>query len=202
MSAHIRGSGRLPRRRRYMIYIVGLGISLSGLLWLMFHYLLVRDGEFGPQTHPLEPWSLALHGAFGFAAIWVFGMLWSAHIAKAWPLVRRRWSGGILTGIVAWLMVSGYLLYYTGNETLRAGLSITHWAIGIACPFLFLLHRFGWWARATQPSVAQPSVPRPSVARRSGRHASAGAGDGEQHRHVHPRQDAGLRVVGDVHDRP
>ncbi|HEY1212563.1 MAG TPA: hypothetical protein VGE93_02920, partial [Bryobacteraceae bacterium] len=58
-----RPSYRLPRRRQLALYSIGIGVWLTGGLWLLFHYLLVRQGEFGPQTHPLEPWSLKLHGA-------------------------------------------------------------------------------------------------------------------------------------------
>ncbi len=107
----------------------------------MFHYFLVRQGEFGPTANPLEPWWLRLHGAFALAAIWMFGLLWGVHITKAWPHQRRRWSGGMLTGVFAFLIVSGYLLYYLGDDALRPIVSALHWGIGLACPAAFFLHR-------------------------------------------------------------
>jgi hypothetical protein len=174
MTPQPRGSGRLLRRRRRLIVIVGIGVWLTGLVWLMFHYLLVRDGEFGPQTHPLEPWSLALHAAFGFAAIWVFGLLWSAHIARAWPLVRRRWSGVATTALIAWLMASGYLLYYVGNESLRASLSLMHWSLGVACPLVFVVHRYGLRLRRTGGSVEASRSERHPSARKLNSDALAG----------------------------
>lgn len=105
-------------------------------------FLLVRQGEFGPQTHPLEPWSLKLHGAFAFAVIWVFGLLWGVHVTTAWPLGRRRWSGGVMTGVLWWLTVSGYLLYYVSDETARSLISLLHWTVGLAGPLVFFWHRY------------------------------------------------------------
>ena len=44
--------------------------------------------------------------------------------------------------IFAWLVISGYLLYYLGGEQTLAFTTIMHWAVGLACPLPFLLHRF------------------------------------------------------------
>jgi hypothetical protein len=141
MSALVRKSGSLGPARRWALYIVGAGVWLTGGLWLLYHYFLVRQGDFGPTANPLEPWWLKLHGAFAFAAIWLFGLLWGAHITKAWPHKRRRWSGGVLAGVFAFLILSGYLLYYLGDDTLRPLVSVLHWGIGLACPVFFLVHR-------------------------------------------------------------
>lgn len=141
MSVSVRNSASFARPRRWALYIVGLGVWLSGGLWLLFHHFFAEQGEFGPKIHPLEPWWLKLHGAFGFAAIWIFGLLWGAHVSRAWPRLRRRWSGGLMTGVFAWLIVSGYLLYYVGNENTRSAVSILHWVFGLASPICFGIHR-------------------------------------------------------------
>jgi hypothetical protein len=151
-----RPSLRLGSPRRLGLYIVGVSVWLSGGLWLLFHYFLVKQGEFGPQTHPLEPWWLKLHGAFAFAAIWIFGLLWGVHVTPAWPFRRRRWSGGAMTGVLFWLTVSGYLLYYVGNETARSFISVLHWSIGLACPLAFFWHR----ARSRKRGIAQLQPPK------------------------------------------
>src|SRR5262249_24709238 len=98
-------------------------------------------GEFGPTTNPLEPWLLRLHGAFAFFTLWIFGLLWGIHIAKLWPGKRKKWSGGILTGVFLLLILSGYLLYYVGDDRVRPFISAIHWAIGLIAPLLFLWHR-------------------------------------------------------------
>ena len=132
---------RLSRTQRASIYAIGIGIWLTGVLWLLFHYFVVYPGRFGPTTSPLEPWWLALHGAFAFTVIWIFGLLWGVHVPAGWSRGRRRPSGGVLAGLLGWLIVSGYLLYYAGGEEFRAGVSLAHWIIGLAAPIAFLAHR-------------------------------------------------------------
>ncbi len=152
MSALVRKSGSLGPARRWALYIVGAGVWLTGGLWLLYHYFLVRQGEFGPMANPLEPWWLKLHGAFAFAAIWLFGLLWGVHITKAWPHRHRRWSGGALTGVFLLLIVSGYLLYYIGDDKVRPVVSILHWGIGLACPLFLLFHRLRRPRRSSRKS--------------------------------------------------
>jgi len=142
MTGPSRYSVRLGRTRRLALYAVGAGVWLSGGLWLLFHYFFPQQSDFGPSIHPLEPWCLRFHGAFSFATIWMFGLLWGVHVTRAWPLSQRRWSGGVMTGVMVWLTLSGYLLYYTGSETARSILAILHWVIGLGCPAAFLWHRF------------------------------------------------------------
>jgi hypothetical protein len=137
----------LGRSRRWALYIIGIGVWLSGGLWLLFHYFLVKQGEFGPVANPLEPWWLKLHGAFAFAAVWMFGLLWGVHITKAWPHQRRRWSGGMLAGIFFLLILTGYLLYYIGDDKIRPLVSVLHWGIGLAGPIFFVWHRLNLRAR-------------------------------------------------------
>jgi hypothetical protein len=156
MKLSVREAGSLTRSRRWALYVIGIGVWLTGGLWLLVHYFYVVPGEFGAQNSPFEPWWLRLHGAFSFAAIWVFGLLWGAHVTKLWPSLRRRWSGGVMTAIFAWLIVSGYLLYYLGNETLRALVSIGHWGIGLLSPVFFLFHRLT--LRKRRARQAQPSL--------------------------------------------
>lgn len=142
MSIVIHKSGRLGRRRRMALYLIGVGVWLTGGVWLLFHYFLGKQGDFGPVENPLTPWWLRLHGAFGFAAIWIFGLLWSAHITVTWPRRRHRLSGGILTGVFLLLIVSGYLLYYVGDDAARPVISVLHWSIGLVCPAFLVFHRF------------------------------------------------------------
>jgi hypothetical protein len=146
-------ASRLPRSRRVAIYMIGVGVWVTGVLWLLFHYFVVHRGPFGPTVSPLEAWWLTLHGAFAFGAIWIVGVLWGVHIPVGWSGRRRHLSGGLLVGILAWLIISGYLLYYLGDEQLRAATSFTHWLIGLIVPIGFLVHRL----KRRQNSLKIPS---------------------------------------------
>jgi hypothetical protein len=140
-------SARIPGARRLGVYAVGAGIWLTGGLWLLFHHFLRREGPLGLlATHPLEAWSLRLHGLFAFAAVWIFGLLWGVHVAQGWSIRRRRSSGGVLVGVAVLLVVTGYLLYYLGDERLRAATSLVHWIVGLGCPLAFAVHRIQWLA--------------------------------------------------------
>lgn len=131
----------LSRARKGTVYAVGLGLWLSGVLWLVYHYFKQQKTDFGPAPHPLEHWWLALHGLFAFASLWVLGMLWSAHIVGAWRTKRHRVSGGVVFGVLLTLITSGYLLYYLGSDEALSTVALVHWAIGVALPAPFLWHR-------------------------------------------------------------
>jgi hypothetical protein len=142
--------GSLRRPTRLSLYMVSLGVWMSGGLWLLLHYFFFRRGEFGPELNPLEPWFLKMHGAFAVAAIWMFGLLWSIHVTKLWPLSWRRWSGGLMAGVAAWLILSGYLLYYVGDDKARSIVSLLHWGIGLAAPLFFFWHRISFPGQASK----------------------------------------------------
>ncbi|WP_090451116.1 hypothetical protein [Dyella sp. OK004] len=131
---------RLSRRRRYLVYGIGWTLWASGALWLLFHYALMQKGEFGDTPHPLEPWWLRLHAAMAFAALWSFGLVWGVHIVAGWRTRRQRLSGGLSVGLLLWLVISGYLLYYLGDEQWRGITSVAHWLTGLSLPLLLACH--------------------------------------------------------------
>lgn len=132
---------KMGRRRRLAVQGVLFGVWASGLLWLPLHYFLMRKARFGTVPNPAEPWMLKAHGAFAFAALWTGGLLWGMHIVGGWRSGRRRWSGIAISAAGALLIASGWLLYYAGDEDLRAATSVVHWGIGLAAPVAFFWHR-------------------------------------------------------------
>jgi hypothetical protein len=141
----------LSKRTRLWINAVGTGIWCSGAGWLAVHYLLKSPNAFG--SNPAEPVWLKVHGAFGFLSIWTFGVLWGMHIVKAWHRHWHRRSGGILFGVLAALIVSGYLLYYVANEPARQAISLFHWVVGLALPLAYLLHRLAKKLHRQKPQL-------------------------------------------------
>ena len=131
----------LPNRIKTWINCIGLGVWISGAAWLVVHYWLGSQDAVNLQVSPAGPWWLKVHGALAFLAIWTGGLLWGLHIAKAWHLRRHRWSGGILIGSLLLLVLSGYLLYYVGEESTRQGISLLHWILGLLIPLAYLTHR-------------------------------------------------------------
>ena len=52
------------------------------------------------------------------------------------------------------LILTGYLLYYAGDDQPRAMISLLHWVIGLGAPLAYAVHRL--WGRfiATRSSAA------------------------------------------------
>jgi hypothetical protein len=131
----------LPDRTKNWINGVGLGVWVSGAVWLGIHYLARPQDTLGLPGNSAETWSLKVHGAFAFLAIWGGGFLWGFHIIKAWPREQHRWSGGTLITVSLLLILSGYLLYYVGDERSRQFISLVHWILGLGLPIVYLTHR-------------------------------------------------------------
>lgn len=138
---------RIKSGRRRLLQGVLLLLWGSGVLWLAGHYLLTQQGEYGPVTSPVEPWSLRAHGLAAIATTAFLGLLWAVHIVRGWTAKRRRWSGGLLFGSALLLLASGYLLYYVGDDDLRGWIAVIHWSVGLMALPLFLIHRLAWCAR-------------------------------------------------------
>jgi|HubBroStandDraft_5_1064220.scaffolds.fasta_scaffold245303_1 hypothetical protein len=144
---------RLPNRIKTWINGVGLGVWASGAAWLLFHYWLYPQDGADFSVNPAVPWSLKIHGAFGFLAVWTGGLLWGLHIVKAWDRRRHRWSGGTLIGALLLLIVSGYFLYYAGDDRSRQVISKTHWILGLLLPLAYLIHRLAKTIRRPKSSA-------------------------------------------------
>jgi hypothetical protein len=100
-----------------------------------------RPVRYGFQSvHPGEKWSLIGHAAASFYALWMFGVLWPNHIKMGWRMRGRRPTGGTLFGVLCWLILSGFGLYYLGSDHWRSWTSLLHWAVGLAALPVFLFH--------------------------------------------------------------
>jgi hypothetical protein len=126
---------------RLLIHATGLTLWASGVGWLVFHRFVRIDGEFGPTQSPYEAWWLKLHGAAAFLTLFTLGLLWGVHVLKGWASARRRGSGGALLALLLTLTLSGWLLYYAGNDDLRAAASLAHWIPGLLLPAFYIVHR-------------------------------------------------------------
>ena len=133
--------GHLTKRRRYNVYVTSLGVFLTGVVWLIFKYFIKQVDQFGfENAHPGQKWALIAHAAFGFYSLWLFGVLWPAHVKRSWNSHIRRGSGGTLFGVTAWLGLTGLALYYIGSDFWREATSLSHWIIGLGALVVFIIH--------------------------------------------------------------
>ena len=133
-------SARLARWQIMLLTISGASLWLSGAAWLLLHYYGQVQSEFGPETNPLEPWFLRIHGLVLIPALLGFGGLFVVHMPKGWNNRYQRYVGIALTTASAILILTGYMLYYVGDEGLRDWTSIIHWVLGLGVPALFIWH--------------------------------------------------------------
>ena len=148
-----RHAHRLPRWQRRSLYAVGALLLLTGIAWLAIHYSV--GGGAGELPHPLEAWTMRLHGLAAFGALFMLGVLAASHVPQGWRMSgRHRWASQRGTGFSLCLLggvlaASGYLLYYFAPEALRPALGWAHSLTGIAMGAVVVVHR----RRKGQPSV-------------------------------------------------
>lgn len=135
-----RRTARLVRWQIWLLLLSGSALWLSGAGWLLLHYFGQRQGAFGPETNPTEPWMMKAHGLFLIPALLGIGSMFVAHIPKGWTHRHQRVAGIALCTVLGILIGSGYLLYYVGDETARAWTSLGHWSVGLGLPMVFLWH--------------------------------------------------------------
>jgi hypothetical protein len=138
----------LARWQRVSLYTVGALLLVTGSLWLAVHYGVGAGA--GELPHPLEAWTLRLHGLAAFAGLFLFGVIAASHLPHGWRLSRRRrWAhqrrtGLLLCALALALALSGYLLYYFAPETIRPALGWVHSIAGLAMAAVMTLHRRGF----------------------------------------------------------
>lgn len=115
-------------------------LLVTGVGWWLLHDFVQVETEFGPRGHPLETWSLKLHGLAALVSLVVIGSLIPLHIRRGWHARRNRLHGGILVAAIFLLTLTGYGLYYSGGETLREISSWSHRVLGLLLPAIIALH--------------------------------------------------------------
>lgn len=133
---------KIPLHFRFFVYATSFALLATGLAWKALDLWVTVSTPIGAQKHPAEAWVLRAHGAAALLSVFVFGQLYSSHIRVSWRVGRKRGSGATLVGVIATLVVSGYLLYYASNEDLRDVTARAHFWLGALAPLPFLFHLF------------------------------------------------------------
>jgi len=88
---------------------------------------------------------LRLHGAAAMVLLVLAGAAIALHVPGAWRERKNRLTGALLAGALGALALTGYFLYYAGDEALRSAAGWSHWGLGLALPALGALHV--WFAK-------------------------------------------------------
>ena len=128
---------RLSPAHRRFLYLTFAILWLSGALWLVAEWF--KDAELGPTRTPLQSQSMKIHGAAMLVYLAMLGTLWT-HIQRGFALQANRLSGSLVIAVNAVLTVSGWILYYLGDDMARDWSSLAHWIVGLAVLPLLIGH--------------------------------------------------------------
>lgn len=128
---------RLPASLRAALYIAAAVVFATGCAWLL--------------TEQRRTLYLEIHGGATMALLVLIGAVFALHAPAAWREGKNRWSGILVAAVLVTLALTGYLLYYLGDDHARHVASVVHWVVGVAMPVFLALHGgFGRRSRAAQ----------------------------------------------------
>jgi hypothetical protein len=130
----------LSRLHRKTLYAVFAVLFLSGVAWYFLHNGLAWGLDNDGPRNPFEAFLLKLHGAAAMAALLVLGSLVPQHLKWAWQNRENRRTGALMLSAQALLVLTGYALYYSGDEDVRVFASDLHLIIGVGFPLVLVWH--------------------------------------------------------------
>lgn len=133
-------STKIAKNYRYFFYFCLSVCVFSGSgFWLLRNFAM-REGDFGPESHPLQYPFLQLHGLAAFLMLLCLGAILASHVTKNWSSKRGKYSGYWLLTTVCFSMLSAYSLYYLVSDDWHVILGNSHAIIGISLPILLVSH--------------------------------------------------------------
>lgn len=130
---------QIGRTHRLTLYAAGLLLLLSGICWALIQHL-DEEGKAGDNLVKLKQPLIAIHGLSAMVFVFLLGTLLFGHIRRSWHARKNTKNGLFFIVAVGLLTLSGYALYYLGNESWRNAASHFHLWLGIAAPLLLILH--------------------------------------------------------------
>jgi heme A synthase len=130
-----------PRRFRTLLLSTMTALFLSGTLLLPTTLAMRLDWDviwrLGANT---RIGMAALHVAFAFVALGMFGSLWAIHMRAGWRQRRNYRNGFLLIGLLIILIVTGLGIFYLADEAVMLYTALTHIAVGLLLPIFFIYH--------------------------------------------------------------
>jgi hypothetical protein len=125
---------RLSRSFQAVVYVSFGLLLVTGAGWMITQARLDQ-----PAWREMAPMLMKIHGAAAMSALLVLGAL-IPHIRHGWTASKNRLSGTCIIALNAFLIFSGYGLYYAGDDELRAWLSRWHGWIGLGIIVILPAH--------------------------------------------------------------
>ena len=133
--ALLRERVRLEPFHRRLLYTSFATVWSSGAAWALIQ--LLKDPELRMTRTMLQTFVMKIHGAAMLIFLAILGTLFT-HVRRGWVLRANRLSGCVNIAVSVLLTVTGWLLYYLGEDQFREWASLAHWSIGLgALPLLY-----------------------------------------------------------------
>jgi uncharacterized membrane protein len=123
---------RLNQFSEFFVYLIFGILLITGVAWMVFQ---AKPGE-GDQVSSVM---LKVHGGAAMVSLILLGALIN-HMRKGWKSRKNRTSGLTLVLAILFLVITGYGLYYAGDEQLRSLISQWHTWIGLGIVLLLPAH--------------------------------------------------------------
>ena len=82
----------------------------------------------------------AAHATLSLLMAGIIGALWSIHMRAGWKRRRNHRTGLSLFVIMVLLGITAIGIYYLGDEQASVFSSVAHMLMGVAIPFLLVIH--------------------------------------------------------------
>lgn len=131
------------------MHLSTLLVGGTGLVYAWMVYLAEPADPYSVVRHPWQPTLQHLHVLVAPLLVFVSGLIWRRHVWSGWRLGVRasRRSGISLAVSLAPMVVSGYLLQVTVEESWRNVWSWVHLATSLLWVLGYLVHQILAWTR-------------------------------------------------------
>ena len=128
-----------PRRKLLLYAATGL-LWVTGVIYIGVQYSSQGAYEITPVGHWVQSVSMKIHGAVAMIFLMIFGGLLLDHVPTGWRKNEKRITGVWQVVVCSLLILTGWGLYYLGNEEWRSRTRWLHVAVGLFLPLLILVH--------------------------------------------------------------
>jgi hypothetical protein len=134
----------VTRRTAWFLHLSTLLVGVSGLVFAWMLYVLEPTDPYALVSHARQPDVQHLHVLTAPLLVFGCGILWTGHI---WARIRsghqgRRRTGIALTALLAPMILSGYLLQVSVDESMRELWIVTHVATSCLWLLVYAVHQF------------------------------------------------------------
>jgi hypothetical protein len=130
----------LPSAQRWLVYASSALLVITGLAWASLHYFGDAAGVDARAALPFNAFMMKVHGGAAMAALLGLGSLLPQHVPRGWSAKLNRKSGVATLAVASLLVLTGYLLYYSGDEFFRQLASYVHLGAGLAFAGSLVFH--------------------------------------------------------------